>query len=120
MEVLPERFIELDGILVDRRIFTTQFICDVVLQQCGSACCHRGCIITPAEIARIKSHDGIMQYLPDQTRDFLEQEAGEFVGDPRRQPTDICLEEEWSMIRFFQSPEEMRCTWVVDDGCVFL
>ncbi len=120
MEVLPERFIELDGILVDRRIFTTQFICDVVLQQCGSACCHRGCIITPAEIARIKSHDGIMQYLPEQKRDFLEQEAGEFVGDPKRQPTDICLEEEWSMIRFFQSPEEMRCTWVVDDGCVFL
>ena len=71
MEVLPERFIELDGILVDRRIFTTQFICDVVLQQCGSACCHRGCIITPAEIARIKSHDGIMQYLPEQKRDFL-------------------------------------------------
>src|SRR5438094_8385371 len=69
MEVLPERLIELDGILVDRRIFTTQFICDVVLQQCGSACCHRGCIITSAEIARVKSHDGITQYLPEQKRD---------------------------------------------------
>src|SRR5437660_1200259 len=82
-------------------------------RQGGAWCSHVGLRITPAEIARIKSHDGIMEYLPEQKRDFLEQEAGEFGGDPRRQPTDICLEEEWSMIRFFQSPEEMRCTWVV-------
>src|SRR6266702_7187273 len=107
MEALPESFIELDGILVDRRIFTTHFICDVVLQKCGSACCHRGCILTPAETDRIKSHrDGIMQYLPESKRDFLGQEGGEFVGDPKRQPTDISWEEQWSMIRFFKSPEE--------------
>jgi hypothetical protein len=121
MAALPESFIELDGILVDRRIFTTHFVCDVVLQQCGSACCHRGCIITPEEIERLNSHrDGITDHLPEWKREFLRREGGQFVADPKRQPTDICLEEQWSMIRFFRSSDEMRCTWVVDDGCTFL
>ena len=121
MQALPESFIELDGILIDRRIFTTHFICDVVLQKCGSACCHRGCIITPAEIDRLKSHrDEIMEYLPGRKRDFIRQEEGDFVADPARQSKDIAVHEEWSMIRFFRSADEMRCTWVVDDGCVFL
>ena len=121
MQALPESFVELDGILVDRRIFTTHFICDVVLQNCGSACCRRGCIITPVETDRLKPHrDGIMEYLPEGKRDFIRQQEGEFVADPARQPTDIAVQEEWSMIRFFRSPDEMRCTWVTDDGCVFL
>ena len=121
MGALPESFIEIDGIHVDRRIFTTPFICDVVLQNCGSACCHRGCIMTPAEIERIKPHmDSITRYLPVEKRKFLAQEGGQFLGDPDRQPDDIRLQEEWAMIRFFNSVDEMRCTWVRDDGCVFL
>jgi len=121
MGALPESFIEIDGVLVDRRIFTTHFICDVVLQNCRSACCHGGCIITSREIERIRPHlGGIVRYLPEAKRAFLEQEGGEFVGDPERQATDLRLQDKWSMIRFFKSPEEMRCTWVVEDECVFL
>ena len=118
---LPASFIELDGVSIDRRIFTTNFVCDVVLQNCNSACCHRGCVITPAEVDRLKPHrDGIAKYLPESKQEFLRREQGEFVGDPQRQPTDIEVQEEWSMIRFFHSPEDMRCTWVIDGGCVFL
>jgi hypothetical protein len=118
---LPASFIELDGVSIDRRIFTTHFVCDVVLQNCNSACCHRGCVITPAEVDRLKPHsDGIVRYLPESKQEFLRKERGEFVGDPQRQATDIESHEEWSMIRFFRSPDEMRCTWVVDGGCVFL
>jgi hypothetical protein len=121
MGALPESFIEIAGVLVDRRIFTTHFICDIVLQNCHSACCHRGCIMTTAEIDRIKPHmDGIVQYLPDAKRQFLAREGGGFIGDPERQGADIWLQEEWAMIRFFKSPEEMQCTWVLDDECVFL
>jgi uncharacterized protein DUF3109 len=118
---LPESFIEIDDVLVDRRIFTTHFICDVVLQNCGSACCHRGCIMTSDEIERIRPHmDGIVKYLPQAKRDFLAQEKGDFVAGSTRQDPDIWPEERWAMIRFFKTPDEMECTWVVDDECVFL
>ena len=121
MGALPESFIDVDGLLVDRRIFTTRFICDVVLQKCHSACCHRGCVITPEEIARITPHmEGIVRYLPEAKREFLRREGGNFVGDPSRQDTDMRLQETIAMVRFFKSAEEMRCTWVVDNGCVFL
>jgi hypothetical protein len=121
MEDLAASFIEIAGVLVDRRIFTTHFICDVVLQNCHSACCHRGCVITPEEVERITPHmDGIARFLPDAKREFLRRERGNFVGDPARQGTDMRPQETVAMIRFFKSPEEMRCTWVVDDGCVFL
>lgn len=121
MAGLPESFIEIAGVLVDRRIFTTPFICDVVFQDCHSACCHRGCVITPEEVERIAPHmDGIERFLPDKKREFLRREGGDFVGDPARQGTDMRPQETVAMIRFFKSPEEMRCTWIVDDGCVFL
>jgi len=118
---LPESFVEIGGVLVDRRIFTTPFICDVVLQSCRSACCHRGCVVTAGDVERLTPHlDGIVKYLPEAKREFLRQEGGGFVGDPDRQDTDMRPQETMAMIRFFKSPEEMRCTWVVDDGCVFL
>lgn len=118
---LPESCIEVNGVLVDRRIFTTRFVCDVVLQECRSACCHRGCVITPGEIERIKPHmEGIVRYLPEAKREFLRREEGAFVADPVRQSTDMRPQETMAMIRFFKSAEEMRCTWVVDSGCVFL
>jgi len=118
---LPESFIEIDGVLVDRRIFTTPFICDVVIQQCRSACCHRGCVVTGGDVERLTPHmDGIVRYLPEAKREFLRREGGNFVGDPDRQENDMCPQETMAMIRFFKSPEDMRCTWVVDDECVFL
>ena len=118
---LPESFVEIDGILVDRRIFTTPFICDVVLQNCHSACCHKGCVVTAGDVERLTPHlDGIVKYLPEAKRAFLRREGGNFVGDPDRQGTDMLPQETMAMIRFFKSPEEMRCTWVVDNGCVFL
>ena len=118
---LPDNFVEIDGVLVDRRIFTTPFICDVALQNCGSACCHRGCVVTAGDVERLTPHlGGIEQYLPEAKREFLRREGGQFVGDPRRQGTDMRPQETMAMIRFFKSPEEMRCTWVLDDGCVFL
>ena len=118
---VPESFVEIDGVLVDRRIFTTPFICDVVIQQCRSACCHRGCVVTGGDVERLTPHmDGIVRYLPAAKREFLRREGGNFVGDPDRQGTDMLPQETMAMIRFFKSPEEMRCTWVVDDGCVFL
>lgn len=121
MGALPESFIDLDGVRVDRRLFTTRFICDVVLQDCHSACCHRGCITTTAEVDRLTPHmRGITEYLPEAKREFLRQEGGRFMADPAHQDPDIALEEGWAMIRFFQSVDEMRCTWIHDDGCVFL
>lgn len=112
---------DIAGVLVDRRIFTTPFICDVALQSCGSACCHRGCVVTTGDVERLTPHlDAIQQYLPEAKREFLRREGGQFVGDPRRQGTDMRPQETVAMIRFFPSPEEMRCTWVLDDGCVFL
>jgi hypothetical protein len=118
---IPENVIDIDGVLVDRRIFTTPFLCDVVIQDCHSACCHRGCVITPSEIDRLKPHlEGIVKYLPSGKREFLRREEGTFVGDPARQDTDMRPQESLAMIRFFKSAEELRCTWVVDDGCVFL
>jgi hypothetical protein len=121
MVALPESCIEIDGIHVDRRIFTTPFICDVIFQNCGSACCQRGSIMTPVEIARIKPHmEGIAQYLPVQKQELLEREGGEFIEEPDVPLTDVTSQEQWAMIRFFKSAEEMRCTWVTDDGCVFL
>ena len=121
MGALPESFIEITSVLVDRRIFTTRFVCDVVLQNCHSACCHRGCVITPGEAERIRPHiEGIARYLPEAKRTFLRREGGNFVGDPLRQGTDMRPQETVAMIRFFKSAEDMRCTWVVDDGCVFL
>ena len=121
MSHLPESFIEVDGAWIDRRIFTTPFVCDVVLQNCRSACCHRGCVVMAGEVERIKPHlDGIVRYLPEAKREFLRREDGNFVGDPARQGTDMRPHETLAMIRFFKSVEEMRCTWVVDDSCVFL
>jgi len=121
MGALPESFIEIAGVLVDRGIFTTRFVCDVVLQNCHSACCHRGCVVAPGESERIRPHMGdIVQYLPESKREFLRREAGNFVGDPVRQGTDMRPQETMAMIRFFRSADEMRCTWVVDDGCMFL
>jgi hypothetical protein len=121
MGALPETFIAIAGVLVDRRIFTTRFICDVVLQECRSACCHRGCVITPAEVERITPHmAGIGRYLPEAKKEFLRREEGTFVADPARQSTDMRPQETMAMMRFFRSAEEMRCTWVVDSGCVFL
>ncbi len=118
---LPESFIEIDGVLVDRRIFTTPFICDLVIQQCNSACCHRGCVVTEGDVKRLKPHmESIVKHLPEEKRAFLRREGGNFVGDPARQDTDMRPQETVAMIRFFKSPEDMRCTWVVDDGCVFL
>jgi hypothetical protein len=118
---LPESFVEIDGVQVDRRIFTTPFICDVVIQQCRSACCHRGCVVTGGDVERLTPHmDGIVRYLPEAKREFLRREGGNFVGDPDRQGTDMLPQETMAMIRFFKSAEEMRCTWVVDDECVFL
>jgi len=63
---------------------------------------------------------GITEYLPEAKREFLRQEGGRFMADPAHQDPDIALEEGWAMIRFFQSVDEMRCTWIHDDGCVFL
>lgn len=121
MESLPDSFIEITGVLVDRRIFTTPFICDVVFQNCHSACCHRGCVVTPGDVDRLTPHmDGIVRFLSEEKREFLRRERGNFVGDPARQSTDMRPQETVAMIRFFKSPEEMRCTWIVDDGCVFL
>ena len=118
---LPDNFVEIAGVLVDRRIFTTPFVCDLVLQNCGSACCHRGCVVTAGDVERLAPHlDAIEQYLPEAKREFLRREGGQFVGDPRRQGTDMRPQETMAMIRFFKSPDEMRCTWVLDDGCVFL
>jgi len=113
--------VEIAGILVDRRIFTTPFVCDVALHNCHSACCHRGCVVTAGEVERLAPHvNGIMQYLPEAKREFLRREGMQFIGDPRRQSTDMRPQETVAMVRFFNSPEEMRCTWVLDDGCVFL
>lgn len=121
MGELPESFVEIDGILVDLRLFTTHFICDVVLQDCRSACCHQGCIVTPAEIERIRPHmDGIMEYLPEGKREFLRRQNGNFIAGPEDPASEIRLHEKWSMIRFFKSASEMQCTWIVDDSCVFL
>ena len=64
--------------------------------------------------------EGIVQYLPEAKREFLRREGGGFVGDPACQSTDMRPQETLAMIRFFKSAEEMRCTWIVDDGCVFL
>src|SRR5256885_6939405 len=96
---LPESFIEIDGVLVDRRIFTTPFICDVVIQQCRSACCHRGCVVTGGDVERLTPHmDGIVRYLPEAKREFLRREGGTFVGDPERQGTDMLPHETMAMI----------------------
>ena len=77
--------------------------------------------MTTGDVERLTPHmAGIVQYLPEAKREFLRREGGSFVGDPRRQSTDMRPQETVAMIRFFKSPEEMRCTWVLDDGCVFL
>jgi hypothetical protein len=114
-------FIEVDGVLIDRRIFTTRFVCDVVLQKCRSACCHSGCVVAPGEIERIRPHlDGIVRHLPEAKREFLRRQEWNFVDTRARQGTDMHGHETLAMIRFFKSAEEMRCTWVADDSCVFL
>jgi hypothetical protein len=77
--------------------------------------------MTPAEIERLKPHlEGIMEYLPAGKQEFLREEGGDFIGEPARQDPDISLQDKWAMIRFFKSQEEMQCTWVRDNSCVFL
>src|SRR2546428_3699393 len=99
---LPESFIKIDGVLVDRRIFTTPFICDVVIQQCRSACCHRGCVVTGGGVERpAPPMDGIVRDLPQAKPEVLRQEGGDFVGDPERQGNQKLPQETLAMIWVF-------------------
>src|SRR2546427_11231647 len=97
---LPESFIEIDGVLVDRRIFTTPFICDVVIQQCRSACCHRGGVVTGGDVERLTPHmDGIVRYLPEAKREFLRREGGSFACEPDQQRPDMLPRETMPLIQ---------------------
>jgi len=53
---MEENYIEIDSVLVDRKIFETSYTCDVKGYNCGSTCCYRGCIIRPSEVRRIEKH----------------------------------------------------------------
>jgi len=115
-DLLPE------GIRVEERIFTTPYTCDPGLYSCQSQCCYRGCILSQAEIERIRPHlPEIAAFLPPEKRKPL-LSSPSFVADCSVQcPGDCEIHGlEWEAIRLhFLEGDPPRCLPYPDQMCLF-
>ncbi len=116
-------YIEIDSILIDRKIFETSYTCDVKGYNCGSTCCYRGCIIRPSEVRRIERHLlGILSYLSLENREAIARN-GSFVAQCSIQCPDGCdihQEEAKAVRRFFKDSSSFKCTLLFNDRCIFV
>jgi len=122
----PE-FVEISGIWVDPKFWTTTYVCDVELQQCHSTCCYRSNILAPGEKERILGHlEGILPYM-DSDKRALYHSRGTFEADCSEQCPEGCeldVDEVNAMSRMFPLEEDYRCNLIVrgtdHDSCIFL
>ncbi|MEK6680876.1 MAG: DUF3109 domain-containing protein [Nitrospirota bacterium] len=117
-----ENFIKIDSVLVDPRIFTTPYSCDVERYKCESMCCYRACIAPDTEIKRVKKHlNDIIPYLGEDNREAIRKSG--FVAKCERQCPQGCEihpDEARAARRLFKDNEEFKCFLIYKGACVFL
>ena len=119
--------VEISGLWVDPKFWTTTYTCDVVLQKCHSTCCYRSNILAPGERGRIEGHiEGILPYMDPARRD-LYRSRGTFEADCTEQCPGGCeldVDEVNAMARMFPLEADYRCNLIVrgedHDSCIFL
>jgi len=122
-EVIPQiRYLTIEGVRLDERILTTPYTCDPAFYGCQSQCCYRGCVLSQAEIDRIRPHlSEIVSFLPfGKRKDRLAK--GLFVADCSAQCPGGCEMHglEWKAVQIhFQRGESPRCLSYPDRMCLF-
>ena len=121
------QFVEISGVWVDPKFWTTTYTCDVALQKCHSTCCYRSNILAPGEKERIAAHmKGILPFM-DPERGDLYRRRGTFEAHCTDQCPDGCeldVDEVNAMARYFPLQADYRCNHIVrgeeHDSCIFL
>ena len=120
--MVKNSFVEIDSVLVDPKIFTTSYLCDVERYEYKSMCCSRACIVPDKEINKVKRHlKGIVSYLSRENREVIDKRG--FVAMCEKQcPTgcEIHPDEARAARRFFEANEEFKCFLIYKGACVFL
>ncbi len=120
--MLKENFIEIDSVLVDKKIFTTPYLCDVERYACKSMCCYRACIAPESEIKNVRMHlKGIESFLSKENREAIEKKG--FVARCEKQCPNGCEihpDEARAARRLFEESEGFKCFLIYKGACVFL